>query len=171
VSIHHRVVGMGQDRSMIDPDALNATWRRLRGHLDMVRSTDGDDLRDAAVGCLHEIYDLWEIWSDAKGLSLRGEDDAVESNADGESAAALVFVRGGRTHGGVEPGELFTFGSGGFGEGPYGGGWAWHNYSDTTNPRYARRNTWYHDHVRGRLIIEPLDAAVRWLELQPELTS
>lgn len=115
-------------------DSLAGSWRRLRRHIDAARVGDGGDLRDAVVDCLHNLDDLWDIWLNArdralvhqqngtpgkvKRFKIREQDDAVQGDPGGETAAALVFVRGGRTHGAVEPGELFTFGDSGFGLGP-----------------------------------------------------
>ena len=67
-----------------------------------VNSGSTDECPDAVAGALDALYDLWEAWRSARtgpGVSLKVVDDdrAVSGEPDGETAAALVFGRGGKT--------------------------------------------------------------------------
>lgn len=50
----------------------------------------------------------------------------------------------------------------------YYGVWRWQDYSDP-RARFATRDGWYGRHVAREEVLPPLEAALRWMSLQPEL--
>ena len=95
-----------------------AKWRRMSARVDEVSaavdSGSIDECPDAVAGALDALYDLWEAWRSARtgvGVTVKVVDDdrAVSGEPDGETTAALVFARGGKTHAMVEFGDLTDF--------------------------------------------------------------
>ncbi len=154
-------------------DVLAPRWRRLDAKLVEVRaatqSSDADSLPLAVADALDAVYDLWELWRSDAGLAVKDQDTAVSGDPDGETTAALVFARGGKTHDQQNFGLLLGYGRGRFGEGPYGAsGWHWQPYADQT-PRFSARNAWYASHLKYKQVLPTLEAASRWLRARPEL--
>jgi hypothetical protein len=152
-------------------DALAAKWRRFNDGVDRVRSAQGaadeDKVRDAVNAALHALYELWEYWRE-KAPSRPGTDnDFVRTDPDGETAAALVHARGSTTHRVFqEHGDFTDTYAKEFYD--HYGCWRWERFSD---PRYPERDAWYETHVAEREVIEPFEAASRWLTAQPELST
>ncbi|MHB2022130.1 MAG: hypothetical protein ACYCO3_02175 [Mycobacteriales bacterium] len=123
---------------------------------------------DAVERALEALYDIWEYWQKSVGLTLSQQDGVVTGDADGETAAGLVFARGGKTHDFVEFGEL----SDAYRDTYYDhyGSWRWQPYSDPRE-RYSQRNASYARHVEGHEVLPPLQAAIRWLTHQPQLRA
>jgi hypothetical protein len=98
------VLMTGQDES------LAARWRRLKAAVEEVRAAvnDHDPTRvpDAVAVALDALYDLWERWRRAGGLSNSQADNLVAGNDAGETTAALVHARGAKTHLFVEFGDF-----------------------------------------------------------------
>lgn len=149
-------------------DELEARWRRLRRVLDELRTAawepDPATCPDAVVFALHAFYDLFEVWN--KGQARIAAEAKVRGDTDGETAVALVYVRGAATHSmvafedGVALEDAFTdtftdlFGA-----------WLWQPVSNGAGVRAS----WYEEHVVGRDVLEPILAAIRWLEAQAEV--
>lgn len=154
----------------VDPAVLAARWRRLDQAVAGARLAEqaGDyAMQDAVAAALNEVYDLWEAWHTTARLTRHQQDDAVMGDADGETTAALVYARGGKTHDGLEFSELLGYGLGRYGKGPYGAsGWHWQPYAD---PRWSPRDAWYANRVEYQLVVPVLEAASRWLLARPEL--
>jgi hypothetical protein len=115
-----------------------AKWRRMNAGVDevsaAVNSGSIEECPDAVVGALNALYDLWEAWRSARagvGVTVKVVDDdrAVSGEPDGETAAALVFARGGKTHATVEFGDLTDTFSDTFRD-PFGV-WRWQPYTGT----------------------------------------
>jgi hypothetical protein len=154
-------------------EAAVARWRRLDDAMDRVRAaplSSDSAMPDAVAAVLDAMYDLWELWSREAGLpKIAQQDAAVCGDPDGQTAAGLIFARGGKTHAYVEFGERLGFGTQPFGTSPFGiGGWYWQSYADA-RPHLANRSGWYAERVRGRDVLDPLGAAYRWLRSRPQL--
>ena len=94
-----------------------------------VRSADPHQCPDAVAAALDELYDLWELWTSTKFIIKRAEqNDAVRAKVDGETAAALVHARGGKTHDYLEFGDFTDTIAGHLYE--HWGCWRWQPYSD-----------------------------------------
>jgi hypothetical protein len=112
------------------------------------------------------LYDLWEYWQQRAALTMNQADERVRSDVDGETAAALVHARGAKTHVLEEFGHLTdTYGDT---YRAYYGVWRWQGYSDP-RARFATRDGWYARHVAREEVLPPLEAALRWMSVQPEL--
>ena len=151
-------------------DSLVARRRRLETRVEEVRAaldrTDKTGVPDAVAGALDALYDLWEYWQQRAGLTMNQADGRVRGDVDGETAAALVHARGAKTHVFEEFGRLTdTYGDT---YRDYYGVWRWQDYSDS-EPRFAARNGWYASHVAREEVLPPLEAALRWMSIQPEL--
>jgi hypothetical protein len=72
----------------------------------------------------------------------------------------LVCARGAKTHALVDFAESYGFATHGFGEGPFGGGWAWQPFED---PKWPLRSSWYDQTVKWRLVLPPFEDADAWL--------
>jgi hypothetical protein len=151
-------------------DSLIARRRRLDTRVKEVRaaldSTDKTGVPDAVAGALDALYDLWEYWQQRAALTMNQADERVRSDVDGETAAALVHARGAKTHVLEEFGHLTdTYGDT---YRAYYGVWRWQGYSDP-RARFATRDGWYARHVAREEVLPPLEAALRWMSVQPEL--
>ena len=151
-------------------DSLIARRRRLKTRVEEVRAaldrTGKTGVPDAVAGALDALYDLWEYWQRRAGLAMNQADGRVRGDVDGETAAALVHARGAKTHVFEEFGRLTdTYGDA---YRDYYGVWRWQDYSDS-EPRFAARNGWYASHVAREEVLPPLEAALRWMSIQPEL--
>lgn len=155
-------------------EELAARWRRLRAQLEALDVSTGDDDRfrcpDQLVWTLHSLNDLFEIWR-AEVVKQPGakSDDLLEGDPAGETARALVYVRGGATHNWLEYRDraamedvfidtytdLFT-------------PWMWQPFVDTKKPN-PRAEGWYARHIAGRGVMEPFLTALPWFEKQPVL--
>ena len=134
---------------------------------DTVNSPHPYECPNAVAETLDALYDLWETWSGGPPkLTLPAQDARVEGNASGETAAALVFARGGKTHEHVSFGALTDTFSDTFYD--HYGCWRWQPYTDA-NSRYTLRNKWYAARVFRHEVLTPLVDAVAWLREQPEL--
>ena len=151
-------------------DAIAARWRRLETGIQQtnaaVASADPSDCVDAVARTLDALYDLWEVWRLTSGRSGKAQDDYVAGNSAGETTAALVFARGGKTHDLIDFGDFTDTISETFFD--HWGAWRWQLYSDP-DPRYARRNAWYQSRVAHEEVMSPLKSAVAWLRTLPEL--
>lgn len=151
-------------------DSLIAKRRRLDTRVGEVRAalknSDRIGVPDAVAGALDTLYDLWEYWQQRAGLTMAQADARVRGDVDGETAAALVHARGAKTHVHEEFGHLTPT----YGEvyRSYYGVWRWQDYSDP-RPRFAARDGWYASHVAREEILPPLEVALQWLDIQPEL--
>lgn len=91
------------------------------------------------------------------------------SSSEGQTVAALVFVRNQVSHELAEPSKPRStggYGGSAYGTAPYGGGIAWHWKSRTelggsTDAKWGR-DVLYDQLVAGRLLEEPLDSAGRY---------
>lgn len=144
--------------------ALEVRWRRFTGAVAAVEvaanSADPAICPDAVAAALDALYDLWEYWQVQAGKEFAAQDAAVTGDSDGETTAALVFARGGKTHAFVEFGNFTDTFAARFYD--HFGCWRWGSYSDAT-PRYAKRNAWFATHVSGNEVLPPFEAARRWL--------
>lgn len=150
------------------PSAVESRKRRYKSALAdleaLVENADEQsDVPDAVARCLDALYDLAELIKPSGRINEF--DNLVAGDPGGETTLALVAARGDKTHRFVDFGDLHTFGSHGFGEGPFGGGWAWQTFDDP-GPRFRRRVDWYASHVRGRLVQDPFRDAQRWIHDQ-----
>ncbi len=152
-------------------DALQARWRRLTQHLAeviKVQDSAGHSLPDAVSDVLNDTYDLWDMWAKDRtpALTTKQQDDAVRGDPDGETTAALVWARGAKTHAFVEWGEVTT----GYAPTyrPNYWWWHWQSYSEP-GTRWPDRDDWYGQHVAGKPVLAPLQAAERWLRTRQEL--
>lgn len=152
-----------------------ANWRRLSARVEEVNAAVNSgsivECPDAVAGALDALYDLWEAWRSERsdvGVSVKVADDdrAVSGEPDGETAAALVFARGGKTHAMVEFGDLTDTFSDTFRD--LFGVWRWQPYNDA-DPRYSTRCAWYAQHVAGQEVLAPFTRALAWLKAQPEV--
>jgi len=156
-----------------DPER-NGRWRRLLARTDEVRaavdSADPHRCPDAVVGALHALYDAWELWTQRAQLKTHAAaDQRVEDQPDGELVAALIHARGGTTHSPfVEFGHFTDTISDSYFQ--HYGCWRWQSHSDPT-PRFATRDSWYATHVAHREVLPVLEAAVAWLQQQPEIAA
>ena len=151
-------------------DSLIARRRRLDTRVKEVRAaldgTDKTGVPDAVAGALDALYDLWEYWQQHAALTMNQADERVCGDVDGETAAALVHARGAKTHVLEEFGRLTdTYGDT---YRAYYGVWRWQGYSDP-RVRFATRDGWYARHVAREEVLPPLEAALRWMSVQPEL--
>lgn len=158
----------GEDRV-----AIRARWRRLRNSVEGVRdavSAVGADenVRDAVAFALDALYDMAEAVKHKGGFTNRTLEDVVAGDVGGETTLGLLWARGEKTHALVDFGDLHTFGSHGYGEGPYGGGWAWQRADQ--DERFPVRSAWYASRVRGHRVLDPFDVAVGWLKNRPEIS-
>jgi hypothetical protein len=156
---------MGQSR-----DSLIARRRRLGTRVEEVRAalddTDKTWVPDAVAGALDALYDLWEYWQQRAALTMNQAEQRVRGDTAGEAAAALVHARGAKTHVLEEFGRLTdTYGAA---YRYYYGVWRWQDYSDP-RPRFAAGDGWYAHHVARQEVLPPLEAALRWMSIQPEL--
>lgn len=151
-------------------DSLIAKRRRLDTRVAEVRAalknSDKIGVPDAVAGALDALYDLWEYWQQQASLTMAQADARVHGDADGETAAALVHARGAKTHVHEEFGD-FTATYGDVYRSYYGV-WRWQDYSDP-RPRFAVRDGWYASHVAREEILPPIEVALQWLGIQPEL--
>jgi len=132
---------------------------------DSVNSPLPYDCPSAVADTLDALYDLWETWSGGGSkLSFRAQNARVEGNVSGETAAALVFARGDKTHMHIIFGELTDTFSDTFRD--HYGCWRWQPHP---SQEYAPRNKWYATRVSGHEALTPLVDAVTWLREQPEL--
>jgi hypothetical protein len=121
---------------------------------------------DAVAGTLDALYDLWEYWQQRAALTMNQADKRVSGDTAGETAAALVHARGAKTHVLEEFGRLTdTYGDT---YRDYYGVWRWQDYSDP-RPRFATRDRWYARHAARHEVLPPLEEALRWMSVQPEL--
>lgn len=153
-------------------EAIRGRWRRLRDGVQAVRdavggAADGDAVPDAVARALDALYDLMEVVKQRGDYTNEDLDNLAAGDVGGETTFALVCARGAKTHALVDFGDLHTFGSHAFGEGPYGGGWAWQEFSD---PKFCLRSDWYARRVQGHLVLGPLEVAVAWLLQRPEIS-
>jgi hypothetical protein len=143
-------------------------WQRFDRHMaqvDRALSHADNQVPQALLDVLDALNDLWEHWHRTKGLNkLPQQDDYVRGDVDGETTAALVHARGGKTHGSVIFGRL----SDAYGDvyRDYYGSWVWQDYQ---NPVYPQRNAWLKKHLENKLVLPPLKAAERWFHGQPGL--
>ena len=150
---------------------MTAKWRRFNEGVDRVRAaqggTDEAKMNDAVNAALHALYELWEYWRANAPTRPSGDDASVRGNHGGETAAALVHARGATTHRVFQEHGDFTDT---YAKDYYDhyGCWRWEHFSD---PKYPQRDAWYSAHVAGREVIEPFEAASRWLNVQPELST
>jgi hypothetical protein len=156
---------MGRSR-----DSLIARRRRFDSRVKDVRAAldDADKTRvpDAVAGALDALYDLWEYWQQRAALTMNQADERARGDTAGEAAAALVHARGAKTHVLEEFGRLTdTYGDT---YRDYYGIWRWQDYSDP-RPRFATRDGWYARHVARHEVLPQLEAALRWMSVQPEL--
>jgi len=155
--------------SVAQADPLRAKQRRFNDGVDRVRSAlnspDSDEMHDAINAALNALYELWEYWRAKAPSRPNGDDAFVRGDNDGETAAALVYARGAQYHRVFkEHGDLTDTYSDTYYD--YYGAWRWGHFSD---PHYPVREGWYKTHVAEREVMEPLQAAKRWLSAQPEL--
>ena len=151
------------------PGSLAAQWHRMDLGIQRVRDTVNSplpyDCPSAVADTLDALYDLWETWSGGQPkLSLLAQNALAEGNVSGETAAALVFARGDKTHKHIMFGELTDTFSDTFHD--HYGCWRWQPYP---SQEYAPRNKWYATRVSGHEALTPLVDAVTWLREQPEL--
>ena len=85
---------------------------------------------------------------------------------DGETTAALAHARGAKTHVFEDFGQLTDTYSDTYRD--YYGVWRWQDYSEP-HGRFASRDGWYARHMAREEILPPLEAALRWTSIQPEL--
>jgi hypothetical protein len=151
-------------------DSLIARRRRFDSRVEDVRAAldDADKTRvpDAVAGALDALYDLWEYWQQRAAFTMNQADDRVRGDTAGETSAALVHARGAKTHVLEEFGRLTdTYGDT---YRDYYGVWRWQDYTDP-RPRFATRDRWYARHVARHEVLLPLEEALRWMSVQPEL--
>lgn len=151
-------------------DSLVARRRRLDTRVKEVHaalsSANKSTVPDAVAGALDALYDLWEYWQQRAGLTTNQADARVRSDVDGETTAALVHARGAKTHVFEDFGELTDTYSDTYRD--YYGVWRWQDYSDP-RARFASRDDWFARHVAHEEILPPLEAALQWTSIQPEL--
>jgi hypothetical protein len=153
--------------------ALAARWHRVDAAVRRVRdglnSAHPYECPSAVADTLDALYDLWDLWCTKAALkSWTAQDDCVKGDASGETAAALMFARGSKTHAFVTFGDLTDTFTDTFHD--IFGCWRWQQYSDKA-PKYASRNDWFEARVSGREVLPPLVDAIRWLRRRPELNS
>ncbi len=83
--------------------AASGSLARIEGAInELTKVTMADAAKDhqrhTVDAALNAMYALWEVWRQRAQLSTTGQDRAVSGSADGETAAALVFARGGQIH-------------------------------------------------------------------------
>ena len=151
-------------------DSLRARQRRLDSRVSEVRSAldaaDENGVPDAVAGALDALYGLWEILAARCCLTMNQADDRVRGDVEGETAAALIHVRGAKTHVFMEFGNLTDTNLDLYRD--YYGTCRWQAHSDP-RPRYAARDRWYARHVALQEILPPLETALRWICNQPEV--
>ena len=149
---------------------LAARWHRVDAGVQRVRDATNSDhpyaCLSAVADTLDALYDLWELWKEKASLDLRAQDACVNGDGAGETAAALIFARGSKTHALVTFGVVTDTFTDTFHE-TYGC-WRWQHYSEE-NPRYATRIEWFGTRVSGHEVLPPLVDAVAWLRTRPEL--
>lgn len=152
------------------PDALTGRWRRLEHTVEEARraitSPNQDDCPDAVSRVLEDIYQMWEYWAHATGIRFNRQDAHIAGDADGETVAALIFARGGKTHACVEYRNLTDTFSDTFTE--LFGTWRWQPL-DLNQPRFETRHRWYTQRVASEEILPPLETAIKWFKAQPQL--
>jgi hypothetical protein len=164
-------LSVGKDDLMASlRDSLIARRRRLESRVNEVRaaleSSDRSGVADAIAGALDALYDLWEYWQKRAGLTMNQADARVRGDVDGETAAAPVHARGAKTHVYQEFGCLTdTYGDA---YRAYYGVWRWQDYPDPRS-RFAARDRWYASHVAREEVLPPIEAALDWMSIQPEL--
>lgn len=122
---------------------------------------------DAVASALDALYDMAELLKQQGGYSNKTLESLAKGDVGAETTLGLLCARGAKAHALLDFGDLHTFGSHGFGEGPYGGGWAWQTYVDM---KYPTRSSWYGKHVHGNLVAVPFKVAVDWLSKRPEIS-
>ena len=147
---------------------LERRWRRLREDVraveEAVELDDVAEVMDAVESALDSLYRLTE------GLKLQQVRTASETpfhqawgEAGGETTFGLVYARGHDLHKLIVLFDRHSFGSHGFGEGPFGGGWAW--VTDAKPDRSRKpRDEWYARHVANQLLPAPFTVALTWLD-------
>ena len=153
--------------------ALAACWHRVDAAVQRVRdgvnSAHPYECPSAVADTLDALYDLWDLWCTEAALkSWKAQDECVKGDASGETAAALMFARGSKTHAFVTFGDLTDTFTDTFND--LFGCWRWQPYSDKL-PKYASRNDWFGARVSGREVLPPLVDAIRWFRRRPELNS
>ena len=134
---------------------------------DSVNSAHPYECPSAVSDTLDALYDLWDLWcSEAALKSWKDQDDCVKGDESGETAAALMFARGGKTHAFVIFGELTDTFTDTFRD--ILGCWRWQQYSDKV-PKFATRNDWFEVRVADREVLPPLEDAIGWFRRRPEL--
>ncbi|ADB73510.1 hypothetical protein [Geodermatophilus obscurus] len=152
------------------PDVLVPRWRRLDAAMKRVRAaspTSETETPDAVVAVLHTMYDLWEVLRREIGKAKRVQ--CAAKGEGGQTAVALTFARGAVTHDLVEFAKNAGFGLQPFGASSFGGGWYWRAHEDI-RPNYKVKSDWYRDRVKGRAVLEPLEAAYRWYRDRKEIS-
>ena len=132
-----------------------------------MNTTRSEEMHDAVNAALNALYELWEYWRAMAPPRPNGDDAFVRGDPDGETTAALVYARGAQYHRVFqEHGDLTDA----YTDSYYShyGSWRWEQFSD---PRYPLREGSYKTYVFEREVIEPFQAAQRWLSGQPELSS
>jgi hypothetical protein len=71
-----------------------APRHRVREVHAALNGTNQADVPDAVAGALDALYDLWEYWRQAAGLTMNQAGVRLRGDADAETAAALVHARG-----------------------------------------------------------------------------
>lgn len=115
---------------------------------------------DSVAVALDALYDLWALWTSKASLNAAEADDAVRGSVEGETAAALIHARGGKTHSHVESGEFTDTIAERFYD--HYGCWRWQPHSDPS-PRFPERDAWYGAHVANHEVPPPIDAALEWM--------
>ena len=149
-------------------------WRRMDSALHELSearfSPDAGKCPDAVVRALDSLNDLWNGYHVTRKSVHVGprlsQDDVVAGQPGGETAAALVFARGEKTHHDLlEFGDLTDTYSDTYSD--IYGVWRWQRYPGTA--KYQRRFEWYSRHVEGEEVLPPFTRALEWLEAQPEV--
>lgn len=128
------------DRSKPGRQSLLATVDRSIAASRLLVADDNapnTSITDAVACLLDAIYDACEALRLAlpKGTNM---DAHAVGDRDGETALALAFARGEKTHAVVKVGVNPGFGETPFGWGPFGGGWAWSPLM-ASRPKEAQR--------------------------------
>jgi len=155
-------------------EAIRNRWRRLLDAVEAVRVAvargDSDEtVPDALARTLDALYDLGESLKKGGGYSNKALEDLASGDGGGETTLGLLSARGAKTHELIDFGDLHTFGSHKYGEGPYGGGWAWQEFRNS-DAWLHKRSAWYASRVRGHRVLDPLEVALKWLADRFQLT-
>jgi len=148
--------------------SLEDRWRRFDAALDRltaaVDTADQNAAPDAVAGALDTLYDLWEAFRTARKAAGLSADDSVAANDPaGETVAALIYARGGKTHDAdlIEFGALTDSFTDTFRD--TFAAWCWGEYVDESQ---GDRSIWYGQHVAGQELLAPFAVARGWLALQ-----